>query len=250
MTTPQPQQLLVRATTTVPRFPRGTAHSPRSRPAERRHRSAAPRREAQPHPQHPARERRAAVGAPRHRPCANAPLRRLLYETAARADEVLRPDVEKLDIPAKRAHALEGPRCRPAVLRLGQRAAAATPDRRPPRRSGVPIQPSPGPPRAPAAGDICPLTGRARLSYRRATSCSSRRRAGRASVPSLRAHAPGPGHVQLRRRAGTSRLHPEPEKPQRSGEVPKRMMGLEPTTFCMASRRSSQLSYIRASRRV
>jgi hypothetical protein len=28
----------------------------------------------------------------------------------------------------------------------------------------------------------------------------------------------------------------------------KRMMGLEPTTFCMASRRSSQLSYIRASR--
>ena len=27
----------------------------------------------------------------------------------------------------------------------------------------------------------------------------------------------------------------------------KRMMGLEPTTFCMASRRSSQLSYIRGS---
>jgi hypothetical protein len=26
---------------------------------------------------------------------------------------------------------------------------------------------------------------------------------------------------------------------------PERMMGLEPTTFCMASRRSSQLSYIR-----
>ena len=26
------------------------------------------------------------------------------------------------------------------------------------------------------------------------------------------------------------------------------MMGLEPTTFCMASRRSSQLSYIRAGR--
>src|SRR5262249_28181298 len=31
---------------------------------------------------------------------------------------------------------------------------------------------------------------------------------------------------------------------------PKRMMGLEPTTFCMASRRSSQLSYIRRSTRV
>jgi hypothetical protein len=28
----------------------------------------------------------------------------------------------------------------------------------------------------------------------------------------------------------------------------ERMMGLEPTTFCMASRRSSQLSYIRESR--
>ena len=27
----------------------------------------------------------------------------------------------------------------------------------------------------------------------------------------------------------------------------ERMMGLEPTTFCMASRRSSQLSYIRRS---
>jgi hypothetical protein len=30
----------------------------------------------------------------------------------------------------------------------------------------------------------------------------------------------------------------------------ERMMGLEPTTFCMASRRSSQLSYIRAGRSI
>src|SRR4029078_2773064 len=30
----------------------------------------------------------------------------------------------------------------------------------------------------------------------------------------------------------------------------ERMMGFEPTTFCMASRRSSQLSYIRVARRV
>jgi hypothetical protein len=30
----------------------------------------------------------------------------------------------------------------------------------------------------------------------------------------------------------------------------ERMMGLEPTTFCMASRRSSQLSYIRERRQV
>ena len=31
------------------------------------------------------------------------------------------------------------------------------------------------------------------------------------------------------------------------GGLVKRMKGLEPSTFCMASRRSSQLSYIRAS---
>jgi hypothetical protein len=30
----------------------------------------------------------------------------------------------------------------------------------------------------------------------------------------------------------------------------ERMMGLEPTTFCMASRRSSQLSYIREAQAV
>ena len=35
-----------------------------------------------------------------------------------------------------------------------------------------------------------------------------------------------------------------------NGLDPKRMKGLEPSTFCMASRRSSQLSYIRASRPV
>ena len=35
-----------------------------------------------------------------------------------------------------------------------------------------------------------------------------------------------------------------------SGSGEKRMMGLEPTTFCMASRRSSQLSYIRERRPV
>jgi hypothetical protein len=36
------------------------------------------------------------------------------------------------------------------------------------------------------------------------------------------------------------------QKPRLSGAFEERMMGLEPTTFCMASRRSSQLSYIRA----
>ena len=40
------------------------------------------------------------------------------------------------------------------------------------------------------------------------------------------------------------------EKPRLAGLCKERMMGLEPTTFCMASRRSSQLSYIRPARRV
>src|ERR1700758_4569523 len=35
------------------------------------------------------------------------------------------------------------------------------------------------------------------------------------------------------------------KKPAVSSGFGERMMGLEPTTFCMASRRSSQLSYIR-----
>jgi hypothetical protein len=40
--------------------------------------------------------------------------------------------------------------------------------------------------------------------------------------------------------------NPETGKaPLQQGFHLERMMGLEPTTFCMASRRSSQLSYIR-----
>ena len=39
------------------------------------------------------------------------------------------------------------------------------------------------------------------------------------------------------------------ERAERGFSV-KRMMGLEPTTFCMASRCSSQLSYIRVADRV
>ena len=35
------------------------------------------------------------------------------------------------------------------------------------------------------------------------------------------------------------------EAPFLGGALSKRMKGLEPSTFCMASRRSSQLSYIR-----
>ena len=38
--------------------------------------------------------------------------------------------------------------------------------------------------------------------------------------------------------------------PDVQGSLSKRLKGLEPSTFCMASRRSSQLSYSRAAERV
>jgi hypothetical protein len=41
----------------------------------------------------------------------------------------------------------------------------------------------------------------------------------------------------------------EPNPPTCRGFAKKRLMGFEPTTFCMASRRSSQLSYSRARRK-
>jgi len=68
---------------------------------------------------------------------------RLLYETAARADEVLRLNVEDLAI--ARPHALEGRQHRLVVLRVGERAASPTADRRPPHRASVPVQPAPEP---------------------------------------------------------------------------------------------------------
>jgi hypothetical protein len=43
-----------------------------------------------------------------------------------------------------------------------------------------------------------------------------------------------------------NRAYRETKNPAGAGLSMERMMGLEPTTFCMASRRSSQLSYIRA----
>ena len=73
---------------------------------------------------------------------------RLLYETAARAQEVLSLNVEDLDLENKRARVRsKGRRYRMAApaVRLG--AAAAPPDRRPPARPAVPRRP---PPRASA----------------------------------------------------------------------------------------------------
>ncbi len=94
---------------------------------------------------------------------------RLLYETAARADEVLRLDVEDLDIPAKRART----RSKGGDidwLFFGSGSARLLPRLIAGRHAGPVFLSNlrPSPARAPAAGDICPVTGRARLSYRRA----------------------------------------------------------------------------------
>ncbi len=94
---------------------------------------------------------------------------RLLYETAARADEVLRLNIEDLEIPAKRART----RSKGGDvdwLFYGSGSTRLLPRLIAGRRAGPVFLSNlrPSPARAPAAGDICPLTGRARLSYRRA----------------------------------------------------------------------------------
>jgi integrase len=94
---------------------------------------------------------------------------RLLYETAARAEEVLSSDVDDLDLENKRLR----------VRRTGGDAdwlhfqsgsARLLPRLIGDRRAG-PIflaDRRPGPARTPAAVDLCPVTGRGRLSYERA----------------------------------------------------------------------------------
>jgi integrase/recombinase XerD len=92
---------------------------------------------------------------------------RLLYESAARADEVLTLDVGDLDLRNKRArvvakggavewiHWQSGTaQLLPRLLRGRQAGPVFLTDRRAPARTPAP--------------DVCPITGRARLSYRRA----------------------------------------------------------------------------------
>ena len=94
---------------------------------------------------------------------------RLLYETAARAQEVLSLNVEDVELENKRArvrskggdiewlHLQSGSaRLLPKLTAGRARGPLFLADRRP------------APARAPAAVDLCPYTGRARLSYRRA----------------------------------------------------------------------------------
>jgi integrase len=94
---------------------------------------------------------------------------RLLYETAARAGEVLSLNVEDLDLENKRARVVskggdvEWLHLQAGSARLLPRLIAG--------RSDGPLFLSdrrPAPARMPAAADLCPHTGRSRLSYRRA----------------------------------------------------------------------------------
>ncbi|MGO9752663.1 MAG: tyrosine-type recombinase/integrase [Solirubrobacteraceae bacterium] len=94
---------------------------------------------------------------------------RLLYETAARAGEVLSLNVEDLELENKRARVrskggnVEWLHLQAGSARLLPRLIAG--------RSRGPLFLSdrrPAPARMPAATDLCPVTGRARLSYRRA----------------------------------------------------------------------------------
>ncbi len=94
---------------------------------------------------------------------------RLLYETAARANEVLCLDIEDLDLPNKRARTIskggdvEWLHFQSGAARLLPRLIEGR-DRGPVFLAAL----RPSPARTPAAGDVCPITGRARLSYRRA----------------------------------------------------------------------------------
>ncbi|MGJ6969555.1 tyrosine-type recombinase/integrase [Streptosporangium sp. G11] len=96
---------------------------------------------------------------------------RLLYDTAARAEEILTLNVEDLDLEFRRARvtskggALEYVHWATPTARILPRLLAG--------RTAGPVfladrrAPTSGP-RAPAAADVCPVTGRGRLSYPRA----------------------------------------------------------------------------------
>jgi integrase len=94
---------------------------------------------------------------------------RLLYESAARADSVLSLDIEDLDLPGKRARVT----AKGGVIRWVQWQSGTA--RLLPRliggRTCGPLflaRRRPAPARTPASADICPHTGRGRLSYQRA----------------------------------------------------------------------------------
>lgn len=94
---------------------------------------------------------------------------RPLYETAARADEVLRLNVEDLDVAGKRART-RSKGGNTDWLFFGSGSARLLPRLIADRRAGPVFLSSlrASPARAPATADLCSVTGRGRLSYRRA----------------------------------------------------------------------------------
>jgi integrase len=100
-------------------------------------------------------------------------LRRMLYETAARAAEILEIDVQDLDLDNRQAP-IRSQRRRDPMGVLGHRhrppaPALAAPARRhfSYERTAVPVRTQSVPARRPAPRHICPHTGRARLGYDR-----------------------------------------------------------------------------------
>jgi integrase/recombinase XerD len=92
---------------------------------------------------------------------------RLLYETAARAEEILNLDVGDLDLASKRARVVsKGGATEWVHWQTG--AALLLPRLLAGRRAGPVFLAGRLPVRAVATVDLCPVTGRARLSYRRA----------------------------------------------------------------------------------
>src|SRR3954463_16579743 len=63
----------------------------------------------------------------------------------------------------------------------------------------------------------------------------------------FRADAVDPADALRARDPSQPRKH---KRPANAGLLRERLKGLEPSTFCMASRRSSQLSYSRVARRI
>lgn len=94
---------------------------------------------------------------------------RMLYETAARANEVLALNIEDLDLESRRAP-IRSKGGNTDWIHWGRGTAQLLPRLIGSRETGPVFlsERRPGPTRRPAAKDLCPTTGRARLGYDRA----------------------------------------------------------------------------------
>ena len=100
-------------------------------------------------------------------PLRDKALWRMLYETAARAEEILGLDVPDLDLPSKRGRVIsKGGTTDWVHWQTG--TALLLPRLLAGRREGPVFLTSHKPGHTVASGDLCPVTRRARLSYRRA----------------------------------------------------------------------------------